>query len=298
VRPFWRGYISFGLVTIPVKLYTATEQKDVRFRLLHSECLTPIKNQRYCPHHDRVIEWSDVVRGYEVSKGRFVTVTDEEIEQVPIDTSGNVNIAGFVELAEIDPLYYEHSYYVAPDEGGGKAFLLLEEALREAGRVGVGKVVIREKEHLVAIRPFQGAMVMTTLYYADEVRALSALEELPVEAKVHPNERKMAVQLVDNLSMEFHVEEFRDEYRGALLAMIDAKGKGEPVPAGKAAAPGKVVDLMEALKRSVEMAQRRKTASGARSASAGEGEAGASRTGRPAGQQRRAAAGGMHERTR
>ncbi len=291
MRPFWRGYISFGLVTIPVKLYTATEQKDVRFRLLHTECNTPIKNQRYCPHCDRVIEWSDVTRGFEISKGRFVTVTDEETEQIPLDTSGNVNIAGFVELREIDPLYYEHSYYVVPDEGGAKAFILLEEALRQADRVGVGKVVMREKEHLIAVRPFQGAMVLTILYYADEVRALSALEELPVDAKVHPNERKMAVQLVENLSMEFHIEEFKDDYRAALLAMIDAKGKGEAVPAGKAAAPGKVVDLMEALKRSVEMAQHRK-------APGAERDTGGARTGRPAGAQRRAAAGGMHERPR
>jgi len=297
MRPFWRGYISFGLVTIPVKLYTATEQKDVRFRLLHTECLTPIKNQRYCPHHDKVIEWSDVVRGYEVSKGRFVTVTDEEIDQVPIDTSGNVNITGFVELREIDPVYYERSYYAVPDEGGAKAFLLLEEALRDANRVGVGKVVIREKEHLVALRAFQGAMVMTTLFYADEVRALSALDEVPVEAKVHPNERKMAVQLVENLSMEFHVEEFRDEYRDALMAMIDAKGKGEAIPEGKTPERGKVVDLMEALKRSVELAQRRKAAPGGRGA-ASERESGASGTGRSAGQPRRAAAGGMHERPR
>jgi len=196
VRPFWRGYVSFGLVTIPVKLYTATEQKDVRFRLLHSQCHTPIKNQRFCPHCDRVIEWSDVVRGYETSKGRFVIVTDEEIEGIPMDTTGNVNIAGFVELREIDPIYYERSYYVVPDEGGAKAFLLLEEALRAVDRVAVGKVVIRDKEQLVSLRPFQQALVMSTLYYADEVRALSDLEELPVEAQVHPNERKMAVQLV------------------------------------------------------------------------------------------------------
>jgi len=286
VRPTWRGYISFGLVTIPVKLYTATEQKDVRFRLLHTECHTPIKNQRFCPHCDRTIEWADVVRGYEVSKNRFVVVTDEEIEKIPMDTTGNVNIAGFVELQEIDPIYYERSYYVVPDEGGAKAFLLLGEALREVNRVAVGKVVIREKEQLVSLRPYDGALVMSTLYYADEVRALSGLDELPVEAKVHPNERKMAVQLVENLAMEFQVEEFRDEYRDALLAMIEAKGKGEEVASPKeAAAPGKVVDLMEALKRSVEMAQDRRRPSGA------------SKAGRPAAPQRRAA-GGMHERPR
>jgi DNA end-binding protein Ku len=281
VRPYWRGHISFGLVTFPIKLYTATEQKDVRFRLLHSECLTPIKNQRYCPYHDKVIEWKDVVRGYEVSKGKFVTVTDEELESIPIDTSRSVNVAGFVELREIDPLYYEHSYYVAPDEGGAKAFVLFRDALQEVNRVAVGQVVIRDKEYPVALRPYEGGMVMATLYYADEVRALSSFDEFPVEAKVHPNERKMALQLVENLAMEFHIEEFRDEYREKVLALVKAKGEGAPIAAAKAQEPGKVIDLMEALKRSVEMAQGQRKATARRSTS-----------------ERRAAAGGMHERPR
>ncbi len=285
MRPIWRGYISFGLVTIPVKLYAATEQKDVRFRLLHRTCLSPIKNQRFCPHHEQVIDWHDVVRGYEVSKGRFVTVTDEELDQVPIDTTGNVNIAGFVELAEIDPVYYERAYYVAPDDGGAKAFLLLQQALRETGRVALGKVVLREKEHLVTIRPYQDAMVMNTLYYADEVRALSGLDEVPVKAEVHPNERTMAVQLVNNLATEFHAEAFRDRYREALLEMIKAKAAGEPVEAPPPAAPGKVVDLMDALRRSVEMAQRKR----------GEATPDAGRAPR---RRRQAAAGGLRERPR
>jgi DNA end-binding protein Ku len=283
VRPVWRGYVSFGLVTIPVKLYTATEEKDVRFRLLHASCGTPIKNQRYCPHDDKVIEWSDVVRGYEVSKGHFVIVSDEELDKIPIDTSGNVNISGFAELAEIDPIYYERSYYVVPDEGGAKAFALLQEAMREANRVAVGKVVMREKEHVVSLRPHQDAMVLSTLYYADEVRAVSALDEVPVEVKVHPNERKMAGQLVESLAVDFNPAEYKDEYRQAVLALIEAKGKGEPVPEVKAKEPGKVVDLMEALRRSVEMAQQRPAAG---------------RPSRAAGTQRRAAAGGMHERPR
>jgi len=281
MRPFWRGHVSFGLVTFPVKLYTATEQKDVRFRLLHSECLTPIKNQRYCPYHERVIDWKDVVRGYEISKGKFVTVSDEEMESVPIDTNHSVNVAGFIELREIDPLYYEHSYYVVPDEGGAKAFILLRDALQEENRVAVGQVVIRDKEYPIALRPYEGAMIMATLYYSDEVRALSGLDELPVDTKVHPNERKMAAQLIQNLAMEFKIDEFRDEYREKLLAMIKAKAEGEIVEAPKAAAPGKVIDLMEALKRSVEMAQ-------------GQRKAAAGRAG--GGPPRRAAAGGMHER--
>ena len=280
MRPYWRGYISFGLVTFPVKVYTATEEKDVRFRLLHSECLTPIKNQRYCPYHDKVIEWKDVVRGFEVSKGKFVTVTDEELEGIPIDTSHSVNVAGFVQLSEIDPLYYERSYYVAPDEGGAKAFVLFRDALKEVDRVAVGQVVIREKEYPVALRPYENAMVMAVLFYADEVRALSTVDEFPAEAKVHPNERKMALQLVDNLTTEFHIEEFRDEYREKVLALIKAKADGETIVAAKAPEPGKVIDLMEALKRSVEMAQgQRKSAR------------------RPAAAPpRKAAAGGMHER--
>jgi DNA end-binding protein Ku len=283
MRPYWRGHISFGLVTFPVKVYTATEEKDVRFRLLHTECLTPIKNQRYCPYHDKVIEWKDVVRGFEVSKGKFVTVTDEELQGIPIETGHSVNVAGFVELSEIDPLYYEHSYYVAPDEGGAKAFVLFRDALKEVNRVAVGQVVIREKEYPIALRPYENAMVMATLFYADEVRALSALDEFPAEAKVHPNERKMALQLVDNLAMEFHIEEFRDEYREKVLALIKAKSEGETVVAAKAPEPGKVIDLMEALKRSVEMAQGQRKGAPRRAAAA---------------PQRRAAAGGMHERPR
>jgi DNA end-binding protein Ku len=170
-----------------------------------------------------------------------------------------------------------------PDEGGAKAFALLQEALREAGRVAVGKVVLREKEHVVSLRPYDAAMVMSTLYYPDEVRAVSGLDEVPVDVKVHPNERKMAGQLIESLAIEFQPEDYKDEYRQALLALIEAKGKGEPVPEVKAKEPGKVVDLMEALRRSVEMAKQRPPAA---------------RASRAAGGERRAAAGGMHERPR
>lgn len=292
VRPVWKGYVSFGLVTIPVKLYAATEEKDVRFRLLHRECQTPIRNQRFCPRCEKVIDWTDVVRGYEVSKGRFVTVTDEEIQQIPLDTSGNVRILGFVALQDIDPLYYERSYYVVPEKGGHRAFLLLREAMREVNRVAVGKVVLREKEHLVALRVFQQGMVLSTLFYADEVRSLSELGEASVSMAVHPNERKMAVQLVQSLATEFRIEEYRDEYREALLGLIQAKARGEPVAASKPPAPGKVVDLMEALRRSVEMAQARKKrmGSGVRAPAGPATSAG--------GHQRRAAAGGLRERPR
>src|SRR2546426_905154 len=152
MRPIWKGHLTFGLVTIPVKLYTATEPKDVRFRLLHSSCMTPIQNKRYCPHHEQIVDWNDVVRGYEYAKGKFVPVSDEDLERVPLDTAGTVNVTSFADLSEIDPIYYEKSYYLAPDEGGQKAFRLLHETMDETTKVAVGKVVIKEKEHLVAAR--------------------------------------------------------------------------------------------------------------------------------------------------
>jgi DNA end-binding protein Ku len=260
MRPLWKGHLTFGLVTIPVKLYTATDPKDIRFRLLHRSCLTPIQNRRYCPHHDQLVEWNDVVRGYEYAKGRFVPVTDEELENVPLQTAGTVAVTSFADPSEIDPLYYEKSYYLAPDEGGQKAFRLLHDALAEAGRVAVGKVVIKDKEHLVTVRPYDGALVMTTLYYADEVRPVADIPDLPVQVKIHPNEKKMALQLIEGLVAPFSPADYRDEYRQALEKIIAAKVEGQPAAAPAARGPEKVVDLMEALRRSLQLARQEKPA--------------------------------------
>ncbi len=256
MRPVWKGHIAFGLVTIPIRVYVAQESKDVRFRQLHQACGTPIKQVRRCPACNRDVEWEEIVRGYEYEKGRFVPVTDEDLQNLPLPTSGTLSLYGFVQLQEIDPIHYERAYYLAPDAGGAKAFKLLQEALAAAGRVGVGKVVLREKEHLVAVRPYRDALVMEVLYYPDEIRALRDLPEYPIEVKVHPNERKMAVQLVEGMSMEFRPEEYRDEYREALLRVIQAKVEGAPRPAAAPPREEKVVDLMEALRRSLEMAKR------------------------------------------
>lgn len=256
MRPVWKGHIAFGLVTIPIRVYVAQESKDVRFRQLHQACGTPIKQVRRCPACNRDVEWEEIVRGYEYEKGRFVPVTDEDLQNLPLPTSGTLNLYGFVQLQEIDPIHYERAYYLAPDAGGAKAFKLLQEALAAAGRVGIGKVVLREKEHLVAVRPYRDALVMEVLYYPDEIRALRDLPEYPIEVKVHPNERKMAVQLVEGMSMEFRPEEYRDEYREALLRVIQAKVEGAPRPAAAPPREEKVVDLMEALRRSLEMAKR------------------------------------------
>jgi len=252
MRPIWKGHLTFGLVTIPVKLYTATEAKDIRFRLLHASCLTPIQNKRYCPYHEEIVEWNDVVRGYEYAKGKFVAMSDEELDNVPLETAGTVSVSAFVDLAEIDPIYYDRSYYLAPDEGGQKAFRLLHDTLEESTKVAVGKVVIREKEHLVSVRPFDGALVMSTLYYADEVRPVQDIPEFPVQTKVHPNEKKMALQLVEGLAAAFNPADFQDEYRDALQKVINAKVEGAPVEGAPERKEEKVVDLMEALRRSLQ----------------------------------------------
>ena len=257
-RPIWKGYLTFGLVTIPIKLLVAEDPKDVHFRLLHKTCGTPIQNRRWCPVHETIVPYEETARGFEVAKGRFVTMTEEELEGVPVETSESLSIVEFVDLPEIDPLYFDKSYYLAPDEGGSKAFALLREAMREAGKVAVGKVVIREKEHLVAVRPFDGAMVMSTLFYADEIRRLEDVEELQTEPKIHLNERKMAMQLIDGLTAEFHLEEFKDEYRDKLLQVIKAKAEGQAVVHPAAPRPEKVVDLMDALRRSLELARKGK----------------------------------------
>lgn len=260
MRPIWRGHLTFGLVTIPVKLYTATEAKDVRFRLLHKSCMTPIQNKRYCPYHEQIVDWNDVVRGVEYAEGKFVPVTDEELDSVPLETAGTVNVSAFVNLEEIDPIYYEKSYYLAPDEGGQKAFRLLHDTLVDATRVAVGKVVIKEKEHLVSVRPLNGALVMSTLFYADEVRAVDEVPELPVQAKIHPNEKKMALQLIEGLAGSFSPGEYQDEYREALQKVIQAKIEGETVAVAPSKKPEKVVDLMEALRRSLQITRGEKPA--------------------------------------
>jgi DNA end-binding protein Ku len=252
MRPIWKGHLTFGLVTIPVKLYTATDSKDIRFRLLHKSCMNPIQNKRYCSYHEQIVDWNDVVRAYEYAKGKFVPLTDEELDNVPLETAGTVSVNAFVNLADIDPIYYDKSYYLAPDEGGQKAFRLLHDTLGEAAKVAVGKVVIREKEHLVSVRPSDGALVMSTLYYADEVRPVEDIPEFPVQAKVHPNEKKMALQLIEGLAAEFHPAEYKDEYRDALQKVIKAKIEGEPLEAGPARKEEKVVDLMDALRRSLQ----------------------------------------------
>jgi DNA end-binding protein Ku len=252
MRAIWKGAISFGMVSIPVKLYTATEQKDVRFRLLHRDDGAPIVEKRFCTAEDKEVAWDDLVRGYEVSKGEYVILDPEEIDAAKPESATTIDIGDFVELTEIDPIYFEKSYFLEPTDVGAKAFTLLRRALVETGRVAVAKVTIRSKERLATVRAYDDTLVLETMFWPDEIRSTGALD-LPQgeETKVRPKELDMARSLVDSLSDKFDPDEYSDRYRIALQELIERKMKGEARAAKRRKPEPKVVDLMEALEASL-----------------------------------------------
>jgi DNA end-binding protein Ku len=291
MRPIWKGAISFGMVSIPVKLYTATEQKDVRFRLLHRDDGAPIVEKRFCTTEDKEVAWEDLVRGYEVSKGEYVILDPEEIDAAKPESATTIDIGDFVELTEIDPIYFEKSYFLEPTDVGAKAFTLLRRALVETGRVAVAKVTIRSKERLATVRAYDDTLLLETMFWPDEIRSTGSLD-LPQddEAKVRPKELDMARSLVESLSDKFDPDEYTDRYRIALQELIERKMKGEARAAKRRKPEPKVVDLMEALEASLRASrsdgdggQREETRRSGRSASkAGDADAKRQRRGRSA----------------
>lgn len=199
MRPLWKGAVSFGLVYVPVKLYAATEQKDIRFNYLHQKCKTPIQYRRYCPQCQTEVPMDEIVRGYEYEKGSYVIMSEEDFGSTGGDGGRNINIMDFVNLADIDPIYFEKAYYLAPAEGGAKVYELLKRAMGETGKVAVARVVIRNRESLAALRVSGNTLVMSTMHYPDEVRQAAALPELNYQVNLHENEVKMAVSLINNL---------------------------------------------------------------------------------------------------
>jgi DNA end-binding protein Ku len=257
MRALWRGSISFGLVNVPVKMYAATERKGISFRQIHRACGTPIRYEKVCPVCGRKVEDDEIARGYEYEKGRFVIIEDGDLESIPDRTTRTIDIVDFVDLKEIDPIYFDHSYFLGPEETGQKAYILLRKAMEEAGKIGIAKVVIRAKQSLACLRPYgEHYLVMETMFFPDEVRNAAEIPISP-DVKLHENEVRMAVQLVSSLSTGFKPEKYTDEYRKALLEIIRAKVEGEEVTI-PAAREEKVVDLMEALKASLALAEKEK----------------------------------------
>jgi DNA end-binding protein Ku len=254
-RAMWKGAISFGLVTIPVSVYPATEEKTLRFNQLHDDDGGRIRMKRTCSIDGEEVGYEHIVKGYEYEKDRYVILTDEDFEAVPVESSRAIDIQQFVSLEEIDPMMYKKSYYLVPEETGAKAYALLREALNRSGKVGVAKVSFRDKEHLAALRFRDEAFVLETMYWPDEIREAD-FGGVDVSAKIRPNELEMAQTLIDNLTADWDPAEFKDDYREAMLRIVEAKINGEEIEVVEAEPTAKVVDLMAALKASVAAAKK------------------------------------------
>ncbi|HPZ22390.1 MAG TPA: Ku protein [Bacillota bacterium] len=252
MRPVWKGAVSFGLVNIPVKMYTASEDKSIKFKYLHSKCNTPLKYQRICPRCKQEVEWEEIVRGYEYQKDRFVVMRDEDFEAIPTEKSRTIDILDFCRLEEIDPIYYEKSYYLGPEETGKKAYNLLVTALKETDRVAVAKVVIRSKQALAALRIYKDVLIMETMKYPDEVRSQLEVPGIDENLQASEREKNLAIQLVENMTEDFSPEKYTDDYRKGLLDIIQSKLQGEEPQPLVAPPPEGVADLMESLRASLE----------------------------------------------
>jgi DNA end-binding protein Ku len=257
MRSIWKGAVTFGLITIPVRLYTATEEKSVKFHLLHNGDGGRIKYQRVCSLDGDEVGWDDIVRGYEYEKDRYVTFTDDELDAALGDMARAIDVLHFVPLEQIDPIFFQRSYYVAPEATGIKAYKLLLKALEDSEKVAVARVALREKEHLATLRAANDVFVLEMMYWPDEVRA-AEFEELEKSVDIRGAELDMALSLIDNLSQDFVPADYQDRTREAIEAMIEKKIEGQEVVAPEGREPAPVVDLMAALKASVEATKARK----------------------------------------
>ncbi|OJF16366.1 MAG: Ku protein, partial [Bacillaceae bacterium G1] len=255
LHTMWKGAISFGMVNIPVRMFAATEDKDVHLTMLHQACHTPIRYQRHCPHCLRAVPPEEIVKGYEIQPGRYVVLDDDDLARLAPERSKNIEILDFVRLEEIDPIYFVKSYYLSPQETGRKAYALLREAMERTGKIAVAQVMLRNKNSLAALRVYRNVLVLETILYPDEVRAAEQVPGVPDKENVQEKELQLAIQLVEQLTAPFEPEKYADDYRNALLAFIEQKQEGavavSPAPAPPSA---QVIDLMEALKASLEAA--------------------------------------------
>lgn len=253
MHTMWKGSISFGLVNIPIKLHAATEDKNIKFRSLHNKCNTPIKYEKICPVCEEEVKSDDIVKGYELTKGKYVVVEQEELKAVEGDRGEKaVEIIDFIHLNEIDPIYFNRSYYMSPD-GGVKAYGLLRKALTETGKAGLAKIIIRSKEQLAVIRVYEKTLLMETIHYPDEVRNVTEVPNVPSEDGVSKKEIDTAILLIDQLTTAFKPEKYQDEYRNNVLELIQKKQKGEKTVTAQAEKPTEnITDLMAALQASID----------------------------------------------
>ena len=258
-RATWKGYLKISLVNIPIKVFPATESSgSISFNQLHGECQTRIQQKKWCPHCEREVPNSEIVKGFEFEKGRYVIMTDEDLEKVRPESTRVIDLVQFADGASLDPMYVDRTYYLAPDGGvAADAFAVMREGMQ--GKVGIGKLALYGREYLVAVRSFQKGIVMHTLHHAAEMRGIDAVDELhSVPTTVKPEEMKLARQVIQTFEQPLNLAEYKDEYREGLQRIIDAKIAGEEIVATSAEAPPKVVNLMEALKKSLDTVSAKK----------------------------------------
>jgi len=256
MRSIWKGTISFGLVNIPVSVGIATQRSDPKFRTLDRQTLQPIRQQLFSPAREEVVPREETIKGYEVSKDQFLPVSDEELEAVAVERRRTIDLVAFVDLEEVDPVYYDRSYYLEPQEGAHKPYALLVEAMKQTGKAALGKIVMSSREHVVLLRPAGDALVAELLFYPEDVRPKDEIGDRVREVEVTDQELTMATQLVDSLARPFDPDEFENEHKRELLALIERKLAGEEVPVPAEAPPAEPVpDLMAALKASIDQAK-------------------------------------------
>jgi DNA end-binding protein Ku len=252
-RPTWKGYLKISLVNIPIKVFPATDAgATLSFNQLHAECQTRIQQKRWCPHCEREVANTDLVKGYEFEKGRYVVIDEEDIEKVRVDSTRVINLEKFTDDTEIDPIYLERPYYLAPDGPVARdAFAVIREGMK--GKAGIGKVALYGREYLIKVQPRDKGLIMYTLRHANEIRSMEAIDELAdMPAKVKPEEVKLAQQVMGTFEGEIDFESYKDEYQVGLREIIDAKIEGREVVAPEVEAPPKVVNLMDALRKSLD----------------------------------------------
>jgi DNA end-binding protein Ku len=257
-RAIWKGSISFGLVSIPVELHTAVRDHRPKFRMLHARDKSPVRYERVCQREGKPVAWEDLVKGYEYERGRFIVLTKEDLKTVALNKDKAIDIMDFVKAEDIDDRYFETPYYLTPDKGGQHAYALLREALRDSGRIGIAKIIIREAQHLAAVEVIENAIVLTLLRYADELVDTAGLT-FPAGEKPRKAELDMARMLIDNLASDWDPAKYTDEYRENLMKLISARLKGEKprLPAADEEPQGAdVVDLMDRLRQSLEARNR------------------------------------------
>ncbi|MFW5976732.1 MAG: Ku protein [Bacillota bacterium] len=260
MRTIWKGAINFGLVNIPIKLKTATTKKNISFRNLHAKCNTPVKMKRYCPTCEEEVSYDEIVKGYEYEKNKFVILDDEDFDNIPVKSTRTIDIVNFVKLNQIDPIYYIKTYYLEPAKGGEKPYLLLKNSLDSTDKVAISRITIRSKESLAVIRVMEETLALETMFFAEEVRSPEELPIKDIENKIQikPDEEKLAVEIINNLTDEFEPEKYENQYKEELMQIIRNKIEGEEVEVPDIEEQDrKVIDLMEKLKASVEASEKR-----------------------------------------